>query len=221
MNNDRSSIKDLRNKQKEDKFFCIKRFFHTYLIMVVCIVFSSCTLIAKAFFGVKEATPISSKMVLESAEKYRIDATNVFGLTYSAYIDRLFKNGESHVHVEIFDQKGNVIVPNDTMIEKCSGRIADYLEHIGDTKFYYSSDTLRIDQYLIGLTDVEGAIFPLANIPVADYTAVVNWASHVGKLNDPVISWKKILENKRDLSITILYVNLDQRDFWGKTPLTD
>jgi hypothetical protein len=188
-------------------------------IGLIVIIFSSCQSVMKLAYGIKNPTVQNSNDVIKSAIALSLDTSKVYSLTYDAYIDRTLKNGEAPVHIEIFSSNGLLVVPNDTAISECSGRIADYLTTMDDSSYYYLSDSIGINRYLQGLVTINGK--ELSNLPVtnANFIAVINWASYAGRLNNKISTWSQSLQDHQSVTFDIIYVNLDFRDFWGDVPM--
>ena len=49
----------------------------------------------------------------------------------------------------------------------------------------------------------------------AEYTILLTWATFAGKLNDELTrSWAEKLKAKNNISLKVMYICLDPRDFW-------
>ena len=196
-----------------------QRFIRCMYAVSLLLVLNSCQGIASLLYGVEKPKVIDSDELLEAARSIDLDTSKVYSLTYDGFIDRTFKNGRSTVNIEIFNDEGYLVLPNDSTILNCTGRIANYLKTLDNPEYYYLSDSIMVQDYLQGLVTFDGT--PLDTLPLdnADFTAVINWARYAGKLNNEIGTWTEVIHEHDSVNFNIIYVNLDLQEFWGDVPM--
>lgn len=181
------------------------------IIILIGSLITQCTSIIKVAYGFKKPQIISLTKVNKSIAKYNLNYFEHYSITGEGFYD-YFKRNTSVNNLMIFNKEGQMISPKKLSI--CSGSKIDFIDQFTDTSQTITIDTINISSLLLELRTLLGERFHFDNAG-AEYTILLTWATFAGKLNDELTrSWAEKLKAKNNISLKVMYICIDPRDFW-------
>ena len=189
-----------------------------YKLLILLFTLSSCSLVLRVAFGVKQPKPHSAEYIEKYIKKYGLNHFEHYSITEKGFFD-FFNITESHGmkssinQVIIFNKNGNLILPKDTI--KCSGKIDKFMMSFKDTNVNKVLDSVGfVDVFGDSISSFSGSTY--LKIEDDKPLFVLTWASYAGKLNKTntkvwADSIQKMVEQE---DINAIFLNFDFRKSW-------
>lgn len=172
---------------------------------------TQCAPIIKVVYGFKNPHIIGLTKVKKSIAKHHLNYFDHYAITRQGFYDYFEKN-KSVNNLMIFNKQGQMIIPKKLSI--CSGSKIHFIDQFTDTSQTITINTINISDFLLESRTLKGESFQF-DITKTEYTILLTWATFTGRLNDELTrSWAEKLKAKNNMSLKVIYICLDPRDFW-------
>ncbi len=185
------------------------------LIALISILsFSSCKLFVRMAYGVDSTPNMKSKKDIEKyVDKKKLGITSQYTLSPNHYEQVM--NKTSLPHLKLYNSDGYLLkyASNKNCIADADG----LLKRISKSETEFPTiDSIHIDSTLKHLHTLDGTEVNIQN-KNEDYTAVIYWATFLGRLNkDNIPAWINDANNNEQSNIRIIIINMDLQEWWSK-----
>ena len=166
-------------------------------------------------YKIKSPEIENKSSILKSANRYKLDTTNIFTVSSEYYLKKL-KESDGIPNASVYDARGNYIEYRKTDTS-CNAGLFEFIPKLKlDTVLNYKTkETLQNE--LTKFRDLDGNI--LANIldKNYDFYILIFNTVWIGNLNkDHVKVWEDLAKNNTKSKIKVFKINLDIQEYWNK-----
>jgi len=159
-------------------------------------------------FGISNPKVVSQKKVVREYNKYGFEADYSLAISDSGFLSYIQSDYQIN-EIFIYTKEGRLVKSKDT--NSCSGNVGAFLDVFRDTNYAELVDTNNTNAWQSHFLNLNGYEVECDNDK--PYTAVVFWATWVGRLNRNTSAfWVDKLSQEQD--INVVCVSLDIREFW-------
>ena len=187
----------------------------TFRLLFIAMFLSNCKAIIMKVYKIKSPEIENKSSILKSANRYKLDTTNIFTVSSEYYLKKL-KESDGIPNASVYDARGNYIEYRKTDTS-CNAGLFEFIPKLKlDTVLNYKTkETLQNE--LTKFRDLDGNI--LANILDKNYDFYILifntvWTGNLNK--DHVKVWEDLAKNNTKSKIKVFKINLDIQEYWNK-----
>lgn len=187
------------------------------LITCTLILFTSCKLGIKIYYGIKKPKIENEKSIVNFAKKKGLDTDNIYCFSKNDWIWSVedAKFAKNIPDIVVFDKTGKMIKYKEE--SQCNAKAFNFILSLKkDSSFEY--DTLLVFQDIsLKLNSLKGSNANIEQNETTDYYIFIFWTVYTGRLNkDHVREWEKDAKNNSNCRINVIKVNMDRQEWWDK-----
>lgn len=189
------------------------------LLLLVCIMlFASCKPVLKTLYGIKNPKLTTKEVAQNFLDKKKIEGKVLYYKDAESYI--LAQKTITLPDAQFFNKEGALVEFRKTASE-CTNDVTVFLEGLNELEDLPLKKGMDLATLLKFTTDEKGnAVQPNAD---ADMTAVINWATYMGRLNKTVFEWVEVLQQiekeHKNINVDYYLLNLDMLESWEDVEL--
>ena len=187
----------------------------TFRLLFIAMFLSNCKAIIMKVYKIKSPEIENKLSILKSANRYKLDTTNIFTVSSEYYLKKL-KESDGIPNAAVYDAKGNYIEYRKTDTS-CNAGLFEFIPKLKlDTVLNYKTkETLQNE--LTKFRDLDGNI--LVNVLDKNYDFYILifntvWTGNLNK--DHVKVWEDLAKNNMKSKIKVFTINLDIQEYWNK-----
>ena len=182
-----------------------------YLILLLPLFFSSCTLAGKLIFGASNLKPVSVEKIRKSGTKYGIDSCYIYTIRQNQYL-KYFSKQSTFPYNLVYDKAGHLLQLEPNSGCHSSERLINRLRPDSTFSFVNDSSFYQFPTLLEGLHHEP---FNIESLPDADFYVFIFSGTFAGRLNKSYFnSWLGEIEKNKKARIQVIYISLDMRKDW-------
>lgn len=185
------------------------------LVIAAALLLASCQPLLRLAFGIKKMTPMSSQEIEEAAIKHNLkEGGDHASFSHQGWVD-YFKVVRPGIDIELYDKDGYRLVADSSEVSGCLADDEALLISLEAPQSFLRKGSGSLEGATQNLFSLDGAReMPYAPSDAHDYTALIYWASFLGKHNKKIESWQNAIDEHPDLNIRVVYINLDKKNWW-------
>jgi hypothetical protein len=180
-------------------------------ILLVVLLFSSCTKLIFVLYGVKNPAIESEKSIRKSARKHQLDTADIITVRCAHYLREV--KGKGIPNASVFDAQGNYIEyrSNDTA---CNAGLFDFIPKLSVQNTYNKTGETTLQKELAKYTRLNGDSVYMPQ--TADFYVLIYWTVWSGRLNkDHVKIWEDLAKQNKTARVKVIKANLDLQANWN------
>lgn len=139
---------------------------------------------------------------------------NICTVTFDDYRPTMARIHGALPGVLVFNQKGQCLDHGGP--KALQAKSFDFIQKLDRKGSYATSDSLSLDDCLLGLRDFKGNMVELISTEKTDFFVFLYWAKWSGNANKKqVMAWEKQAMWNKNARIKVIKVNMDWQDYWG------
>lgn len=186
------------------------------MFILFCSIQSCASFIYKRTLGIKKPKQHEEAKILREINKRDFDKYPNYGLSEEGlkYVVSGVRNYQSD-DILVFNSQGELMLFIDTLSKVCRLENYVWLRDIGDTTQFkpMSHDSLSFNYISKYFVDIDGSEADVYFNEDKDYTIVMLWASFMNRWNDRVYKRIEDHDSLENISIDVIMLNWDLRDF--------
>lgn len=185
---------------------------NTLSLVLILLLFSSCTRIIMVLYGVKNPDIESEKSIKKCALKYQLDTSNIVTVGTKDFIKQFV---QAVPDAAIFDANGEYIEYRKTDTS-CNAGLFDFIPELSTQNTYNKTGVTTLQKELNKYRNLKGE--PIAAPEKADFYVLIYWTVWSGRLNkDHVKIWEDLAKNNKKSTVKVIKVNVDLQQHWDAT----
>lgn len=188
------------------------------LFIISLFILSSCKvpLHYRILFGIKNSKPKTEQQLLNFIKKNNYSVENHYGLATEPFSYKAQLAGTPTWF--LYNKNGFRVLPKDSLVATCSGRIAYFLENfVKDSLFVvdYSSNLKKDSLYTSGLLKLNGTTSVKMDEQLSDYTLIIYWSTFMGSYSKQMLLLEQNFDKAKctGLKFRTYKINMDVRDY--------
>lgn len=186
---------------------------HFLFIIILAILYSSCTKIILYSYGVRNPKIENKESITSYLISQQLSPEDCYSLKDTAALSNFIRSGVGSPEIRFYDKYGYLMQYRDD--KKCNGQNDSLISFLNPKNIIKIDSSNTIQEYLLQLKTTDGKEINREDFENYDFYLIMYWAKWAGKVNKTKMSdWENSIKKKNDLKIKTIKVTTDYMDFW-------
>jgi len=196
-----------------------EKFQSALCVMATFLILTGCFTTERIIFGIHRPKAENAESLAAFLDKHKMNSAENFATDTTGYLT-LMNYGDCP-EIMVFDKNLNYInykaLP-DAKSPSCNAGAGVFLSALNTARTYETSTQYNFNTVVSHLRTFDGKKVEPGSIKKNDFIVLMTWVKWGGNklFNKHNVDWYNAVKNNKNCSITVLMVNLDLQENWGK-----